>query len=312
MRTQPKLDIYSQLGLFSIEYPMLTVSPTSVHLSIMHPRLFHSLVFLEPMIQTESPFKPGGPSPALWASSRPDLWPSVQDAEKYIRGESFWRKWDPRCLDRYIRFGLRRVPTALYPSSESGAVTVTTPKAQEAWTYMRLNAGPRDNSDSVETEQFLSVDLATVPREGDNNNPNYALVSPWPCIAFEYLPFVRPSVLYIFGEKSYINNPERRREKLERTGKGLGGSGGVAANRVRSEILSKGSHLAPLEMIHDTARLLSSWLESQIKLYRAEKEFWDHGPDSQKSDQDGMALSLQWMKYVNQHVDTKRAIKSHL
>ncbi|CRG83164.1 hypothetical protein PISL3812_00513 [Talaromyces islandicus] len=274
----------------------------------MHPRLFHSLVFLEPMIQTEIPSKLGGPSPGLWASSRPDLWPSAQDAQKYIRGNGFWRRWDPRCVDRYIRFGLRPAPTP----SHSGAVTLTTTKAQEAWTYLRLNTGPRDHGGGVETERFLNVDLATVAREGDCNNPNYALVCPWSCIAFEYLPFVRPSVLYIFGEKSHINIPERRQDKLERTGKGLGGSGGVAANRVRSEILSKGSHMVPLEKIHDTARLLSSWLESQIRLYRAEKEFWDHGHDSEKSVQDGAALSPQWMKYVNQPVGTKRAIKSRL
>jgi pimeloyl-ACP methyl ester carboxylesterase len=284
----------------------------SVHLSIMHPRLFYSLVFLEPMIQTESPSKLGGPSPALWTSSRPDLWPSAQDAQRYIRGNGFWRRWDPRCVEQYIRFGLRPIPTALHPSSNSGAVTLTTTKAQEAWTYLRLNAGPRDNSGGVETKQFLNVDLATVPREGDNNNPSYALVCPWCCVAFEYLPFVRPSVLYIFGEKSHINIPERRRDKLERTGKGLGGSGGFAENQVRSEILSKGSHMVPLEKVHDTARLLSSWLESQIKLYRVEKEFWDHGHDSEKSDKDGVALSLRWTKYANQPVGTKRAIKSHL
>ncbi|KAJ5263440.1 toxin biosynthesis protein [Penicillium angulare] len=282
-----------------------------VHLSIMHPRLFQSLVFIDPMIQNESPSKIGGPSPALWTSRRPDFWPSAQDAEKHIRGNGFWRKWDPKCVDQYIRFGLRPAPTALYPNSDSGAVTLTTTKAQEAWSYLRLNATPQDEKGEFSKESFLNPDLAKVPREGDNNHPDWALVCPWCCIAFEYLLYVRPPVLYIFGERSHINPPERRADKLERTGKGLGGSGGVPAGRVRSEILSKGSHMAPLEKVHDTAQLLSGWLESQIKAYRAEKDFWNHH-ESGKSEQNGVALSKQWMKYVQQPVETKRAIKSNL
>lgn len=291
--------------------PLLTMWFISVHLSIMHPRLFHSLTFIEPMIQNESPSKLGGPSPALWTSRRPDFWCSAQDAEKYIRGNGFWRRWDPKCVDQYIRFGLRPAPTALYPSSDSRAVTLTTTKAQEAWSYLRLNATTRDESGEFNKEYFLNPDLAKVPREGDNNHPDWALVCPWCCIAFEYLLYVRPSVFYIFGEKSHINLPERRRDKLERTGKGLGGSGGAAANHVRSRILSKGSHMAPLENVNDTARILSGWLETQTKAYLEEKNFWDHH-ESGKSGKNGLALSKQWMTYVQQPVEIKRVIKSNL
>ncbi|KAJ6028165.1 hypothetical protein N7540_003741 [Penicillium herquei] len=284
-----------------------------VHLSIMHPRLFHSVAFLEPMIQMESPSKLGGPSPALWTSLRPDVWPSAQDAEKYIQTNGFWRRWDSKCVDQYIKFGLRPVPTALYPESKFGseAVTLTTTKAQEAWSYLRLNATPRDGSSEFNKEQFLNPDLATVAKEGDNNHPDWALVCPWCCIAFEYLLYIRPAVYYIFGEKSHINPPERRRDKLERTGKGMGGSGGLAANSVRSDIIPKASHMVPLEKVNETARLLSGWLESQIKAYQAEKEFWAHH-DSDKSEQGGLALSKQWMAYVQQPVETKRPVKSRL
>ncbi|KAJ5721890.1 uncharacterized protein N7483_009824 [Penicillium malachiteum] len=265
----------------------------------MHSRLFHSVSFLEPMIQMESPSKLGGPSSALWTSLRPDVWPSAQDAKKHIRTNGFWRRWDPKCVDQYIRFGLRPVPTALYPNSKFGSeiVTVTTKKAQEAWSYLRLNATSRDGNSELNKEHFLNPDLATVAKEGDNNHPDWALVCPWCCIAFEYLLYIRPSVYYIFGEKSHINPPERRRDKLERTGKGLGGSGGVAANRVRSDIISKGSHMAPLEKINDTARLLSGWLESQMKAYQAEQDFWAHH-ESDKTEQGGLALSKKWMACV--------------
>ncbi|KAL4937734.1 hypothetical protein BDV06DRAFT_232381 [Aspergillus oleicola] len=282
-----------------------------VHLSIMHPRLLHSLVLLEPMIQVESPSKPGGPNPARWTSSRPDVWPSREDAERYIRESSFWRRWDPRSTDQYIQYGLRPAPTVLYPNSDPGAMTLVTTKAQEAWTYLRLNAVPQHNDGGGTTERFLAVDLAKVPREGDNNNSNYLFVCPWSCIAFEYLPYLRPSVMFIFGEKSHINVPERRGDKLERTGTGIGGSGGIAAGCVKAYILPGTSHMAPLEKVHDTAQAISAWLGSQVGAYQSEKAFWDNY-DSKKSESNEMALSSEWMDKVKQPVDINRESKSRL
>lgn len=193
----------------------------SVHLSIMHPRVFHSLIFLEPMIQVESPSNLGGRSPALWDSTRPDLWSSRHEAERYIRSDPFWRRWDSRVVDRYIQYGLCALPTALYPLHAPGrpllpeAVTLTTAKAQEAWIYLRLNATPEIDSDDksgslTRTECFLGPDLSLSAKEGDNNNRNYVTVCPWSCIAFELLPYVRPPVFLIYGEKSHINTPARR------------------------------------------------------------------------------------------------------
>ncbi|PWY89351.1 toxin biosynthesis protein [Aspergillus heteromorphus CBS 117.55] len=268
-----------------------------VHLSIMHPRLFHSLAFLEPMVQVENPSKRGGRSPSLWASSRPDQWPSQADAEKFIRSSAFWRKWDPRVVDRYIRFGLRPLPTALYPDSSSDAVTLTTTKAQEAWTYLRFNATPqRDNSDSG--ERFLGPDVAMAGKDGDMNNRQYVTTSPWPCIAFEFLPYVRPAVLFVFGEKSHINVPDRRRDKLQRTGKGLG-------------VLRGATHMVPLEKVADIGRLLSDWLEAQHEAFWEEREFF-RTHDSGKSEQGTMALSSLWVEHVKKPVDTKREKKSRL
>ncbi|PYI34276.1 toxin biosynthesis protein [Aspergillus indologenus CBS 114.80] len=263
-----------------------------VHLSIWHPRLFHSLIFLEPMIQVESPSKLGGRSPALWASTRPDLWSSQHEAEKYIRSNPFWRRWNSRAVDKYIQYGL--------------PVTLTTTKAQEAWTYLRLNETPQiDGNDKngalSRTERFLSPDLALSAKEGDNNNRNYVTVCPWSCIAFELLSYVRPPVFFIFGERSHINTPARRQDKLDRIGTGLGGGG-----QVQAEVLLGASHMAPLERVHDTACRMSDWLDIQLKAYREEAELWMRH-DSKKSEQSGRALSAQWMEeYVQSPVDTKR------
>ncbi|RAH72603.1 uncharacterized protein BO66DRAFT_436269 [Aspergillus aculeatinus CBS 121060] len=161
--------------------------------------------------------------------------------------------------------------SALYPLNAPrrpllpDAVTLTTTKAQEAWKYLRLNATPQKDGDNksgflTRTERFLGPDLAISAKEGDNNNRSYVTVCPWSCIAFELLPYVRPPVFLIFGEKSHINTPARRQDKLDRVGTGLGGGG-----QVRAEVLFGTSHMAPLEKMHDTACLMSGWLDSQLK-----------------------------------------------
>ncbi|BCS02178.1 uncharacterized protein AKAW2_60442S [Aspergillus luchuensis] len=298
-----------------------------VHLSLIHPRLFHTLIFLEPMIQTESPSKPGGRSPALWASTRPDLWPSQSEAEKHIRSNPFWRRWDSRAVAKYIEHGLRPVPTALYPfdpQSSNGemssakvtpnSVTLTTTKAQEAWTYLRFNVTPYDgttNKDmsSDSAERFLSPDLSTSAKEGTNNHPSYVATCPWTSLAFEFLPYIRPSVLFVWGEKSHINTPGARRDdKLLRVGTGLGGSGGVRAGMVWDEVVKGTSHTAPLEDVGETARVVSDWLVEQGKRYMEEKKFWEEY-DSQKSERGGLALSEKWMEYIKLPIDTKRERK---
>ncbi|BCS30659.1 uncharacterized protein APUU_80962S [Aspergillus puulaauensis] len=278
----------------------------------MHPKLFHSLIFLEPMMQVERPSKAGRPNPALWSSTREDTWASREQAENDLRENPFWRRWDSRAYNQYVKYGLRSCPTALYPDASTTAVTLATTKAQEAWSYLRFNSAPTSDRNSVDIDRFVNADLARVPKDGDLNSPENMFVAPWPCIAFVYLPYVRPSVLYVFGEKSHINVPDRRKDKLQRTGEALGGSGGLDKGRVRQEIIRKGSHMVPLEKVHDTARILASWLESQMELYKAEVEFWTRQYDSQKSERDGLALSSMWMDFVNGPADIKRPRRSKM
>ncbi|KAB8067691.1 hypothetical protein BDV29DRAFT_196239 [Aspergillus leporis] len=205
----------------------------SVHLSVIHPRLFHTLVFLEPIIQVESPGKPGGHIPAPCTSSRPNLWKSRSDAESYIRKNSVGSRWNARAVDRYIQFVPWPTPTVLYPSSSSGAVTLTTTKTQEAWTYLRFNVTPQYTDDDPDD-----------PRD-----------------AFKFLSYVLPSALFIFGDKSHINIPHRRKDKLGRIGLGPGGNRGMETGHVRADVLPGASHMMPLEKIRHPTRLISILVE---------------------------------------------------
>ncbi|KAK6335593.1 hypothetical protein TWF696_002361 [Orbilia brochopaga] len=78
------------------------------------------------------------------------------EAVEFFKSRPFYQKWDPRVLDLQLKYGLRKVPTALYPDVEKvgeEAVTLRTTKHQEVFTFWRTNV--QDRPDSTEIFQRL-------------------------------------------------------------------------------------------------------------------------------------------------------------
>ncbi|MCJ1397392.1 hypothetical protein MMC11_000585 [Xylographa trunciseda] len=273
-----------------------------IHLSLLHERLFHSLVLFEPIIQENGP---AGVNVALPTSYRPDLWSSRSQAEASMRKNKFFQSWDSRALARYFRYGLRETPTAIYPSAtDSGAVTLTTTKHQEAWSYLRPNFSPMPVDPSARTEQWISPDLDVESRTHIFHRPEMVL-------AFRNLPFVRPSVLWVYGAQSYINTPVIRQEKLALTGTGVGGSGGALSRRVEEVVVEEASHMLPFEKVQDCASVLARWLERMIDDFKAEEKF-HRQYDSGKSERDMLVLSKLWLQNVRRKENETRTIKGKL
>ncbi|KAL3449708.1 Alpha/beta hydrolase family-domain-containing protein [Aspergillus insuetus] len=277
-----------------------------IHLSISHPRLFQSLILLEPTIQSEPPIQRGGRNPALWASTRCGRWTSRQDAEKYIRGHPYWRGWDARCVEGYVRFGLRAADTGDGDGdgSAAGGVTLKTNKAQEAWTFLRFNGAVPSPSPSPSRGNTGIDTNTTDTNQAIDAKADFHASAPWPVLAYELFPYIRPTVLYVFGSKSQMNVPARRAEKLQRTGIGHGGSGGMAAglNLVRAEVLEGASHMVPLERVAETAGVVAAWVEEQVGVFRAERGFWEGFDGAVKSEEkEGvLGLSERWMRDVRE------------
>ncbi|KAH6847220.1 Alpha/beta hydrolase fold-1 [Chaetomium sp. MPI-CAGE-AT-0009] len=198
------------------------------YLALSHPRLLHSLVLLDPVITTAH----SGIGPAAASTNRRDIWDSRAAAAAKFAQSPFYRAWDPRVLDLWIRHGLRALPTELYPtapgtstsssssSSSTGSdvpVTLATTKHQELFTFLRptYRAG-RDLRD-------LDTSALGLGPAKHQQQPKYAFYRPEPLQAFARLPELRPSVLYVFGGTSEMSRPEERRAKMERTGSGVGG-----------------------------------------------------------------------------------------
>ena len=85
-----------------------------VNLSIMHPRLFTSLILIDPVI-ARTPSAQGNFAPARLSAKRRDRWPSREAAAASFKRSKFYQTWDPRVLDLWIKYGLRNLPTLVYP-----------------------------------------------------------------------------------------------------------------------------------------------------------------------------------------------------
>lgn len=243
----------------------LKLTRSRAQLALIHPRLLQALVLIDPVIQTENPSKTYAPA----ATYRRDLWPSRQDAAERFAASNFYQTWDPRVLDKWITYGLRDLPTALYPERGSypdPPVTLTTPKAQEVFSYLRPKYyGPP----GVPPEKDRTVYGDMHPDDIDS----YPFYRPEPAETFRRLPELKPTVLYIFGERSELATPELRRKKMETTGVGVGGSGGQKDGQVRHVILDCG-HLVPMERVAECANAAASFAVSEVSRWQETTRAW--------------------------------------
>ncbi|KAL2004065.1 hypothetical protein VTN02DRAFT_570 [Thermoascus thermophilus] len=273
-----------------------------VTLSLMHPRLFHTLVLLDPVIQRQSTqirpprsFHTAGrniPTTTQLSTYRRDLWPSREAAAASFQRSPFYRAWDPRVLARWVQYGLRDLPTALHPLDDASAavvgngdrpVTLTTTLHQEVFTFSRPNYDG-DPARNVPVNRLTHPDLDLDPgsrtddddkEEGGGASASYPFYRPEPARIFSQLPHLRPSVLYIFAGKSDMCSPEMRADKLRHTGTGVGGSGGVAAGRVRDVFLEDFGHLLAQEAVDECADAAGEWFGEELRRWSEEERELD-------------------------------------
>ena len=251
-----------------------------VALSLMHPRLFSALVMIDPVLTRKIKAGPLYGFGTMRASAgRRDLWPSRAEAERGVRRNKFYAAWDPRAVDRLVEFGFRACPTALYPERGGGGeVTLTSTKHMECFTYYRpTHLGPRD----PETGQ-RAFDRSLVPDATDDvdNYPNFPFYQPANPTTAMRLPELRPSVLWVAGEDSTVCPPETRKEKMELTGYGVGGSGGARAGRVKELVVEGTGHLVAMEKPGVVASNAAVFIRGEVARWRKEEEEYRQWADS--------------------------------
>ena len=276
-----------------------------VNLAYIHPRLLTSLVLIEPVIQNASAATADEHSlPHTQASTfRRDDWPSRAEASSSVKKSKFYQLWDPRVLDLWIRYGLRSLPTAIYPKEhdvcdrfgiDGGPVTLTTTKHQEVFTFLRPSFG---GTNGLDPNSKLIVNRRTHPDldfKAMNISPFYR---PEPIAIFNDLPRLRPSTLYIFGGKSDVSTSELRKQKMERTGTGVGGSGGAEADRVKEVVFEDVGHLVPMEAVSRCAATAGEWLASELKRWRGEEAEFKREWEA-KEERARYTVSEEWKKNI--------------
>jgi hypothetical protein len=212
----------------------------------------------------------------------------------------FYQAWDPRVFERWIQYGLRDLPTRLYPESASTPgpvpaavnseptttptaakpkeVTLTTSKHHEVMTFIRGNFPHRDGDREPSSSEYslsnpTAINRRTHPDLSPGPNPQAPFYRGESMMVFQQLPNLRPSVLYVFGSESFLtSDPINIQEKLELTGCGVGGSGGVKEGRVSQVMIQDAGHLIPMEKVENTASHAAAWLGREITRWRANEK----------------------------------------
>ncbi|KAI6890527.1 putative toxin biosynthesis protein [Hortaea werneckii] len=259
-----------------------------IQLSYMHPRLLAGLVLFDPVLgmSTSRTFA----SLFYMSCTRPELWDNREDAE----GMSAWlfKSWDPRVLKLWNKYGLRGTPTLAYP--EPNKITLATSKAQEAWMY------GRNWFDSLSPDGKGGYATVAARTKYPDLHPGvletHPFYRPEDLYVWNALPSLRPRTLYICPDSGPMSNPKAHQEKLERTGSGLGGNGGVKCGHVSAAKVQGTGHLLPFEKPAECARLAAEWLGREVLSWRERSRFEKESRDD-KSD-DMVRLSEKWMKEV--------------
>ncbi|KAJ5092870.1 hypothetical protein N7456_008731 [Penicillium angulare] len=245
-----------------------------VLLSLLHPRLFTSLSLIEPVIAPDI-LSAKGPLLAIVSLKRRDTWKSRSAAIE--AAHKTYKRWDKRVLHRWILHGYREIPTTHEARSNNSNATesdspvmLVSSKNQEVLQYLRPNPSnhrpvgegeDNDASDKPAHDSLLYPDIIGPPHA---TSQFYRFE---PIFAWKMLKHVRPPVLYVLGQQSPLFSPEDRARTLNRTGRGIGGSGGIKASKVEEKII-KGSHQLPLERVVETAAAVGPWISKSLQTWR--------------------------------------------
>ena len=279
----------------------------------MHPRLLSTLILIDPVFHS-NPF--AGPESdsstyARLSAFRRDIWPSRSVAASSFEKSPLFKSWDPRVLSLWNEFALRELPTAIFPDAaassatdstsgdnpQSRPVTLTATKHQEVFTYLRPNF-PTPAQPVVNRATHPDIDKSLLTAE---KYPFYR-----PASAFQLLPRHLPITLFIFGGSSDVSSPESNREKIETTGIGVGGSGGIKDGRVKEVVLEGIGHLIPMAVPKHCAEQVLQWLAPELQRWRDEEETWTRNWKA-ASRRDRQALSEEYKRMLGGNPREKTA-----
>ncbi|KAG8526369.1 uncharacterized protein KY384_000362 [Bacidia gigantensis] len=271
-----------------------------INLALLHPRLLTTVIAIEPTINRSAKEMQNTFNTFYGLALKKDIWESREKAIAEAGRNPLFKRWDERAFRLWGKHALRDLPTSLYDGKiETGTrpVTLTTTKHNEIFTFARA-AYPPDKRPLTELKPtgLSHPDLGS----GDARNYTNAFYRPESPLTFMQLPYLRPTCLYIHGSNSLMAGakPQGRADKLEVTGTGIGGSGGVAAGAVADVIVEKCGHFLTFEKPAEIAVHVGRWLTQELKRWREDEQrtqdLWERTDSRSKRTIDDDRLF--WMK----------------
>ncbi|KAK2601753.1 hypothetical protein QQS21_004637 [Conoideocrella luteorostrata] len=274
-------------------------------LSFMHPRLFTSLIFLDPgFIVSPTPLGllGDGPGPVNFNTYRRDLWRNRAAAASFVENVS--PDWDKRAIGLMVKYGFRDLPTALYPELPPNAnlsdppVTLTTTKHQSCLAQIRpcFDLEKANGRFVVNRETHPDLDAA----KADARVPFYR---PELFPTMDRLPTLRPSALFVLGKDTTKTWKDSMRNAARIAGTGVGGSGGMEDGRIR-EVFAHGGHMFPFTAVLETAQACAAWIGDEIGRYSSQEKKWNN-ERSKMSERAHLVVPAKWMEIVRHPKDIK-------
>ena len=256
---------------------------------------------MEPVIVPDT-YSGHGPMLSLLSLKRRDTWPSRSVAIEAARKTH--KRWDPRVFERWIQHAYRDLPTVLhprgdtddvlYPNQSDPPVTLASSKHQEVMQYIRPNFGAVRLSEQMKTKRSALYDTLDQPDVIGPPIKTTPFYRSEPAIAWKLVDHIRPSVLYIFGERSPISTTYIRTELAQRTGAGIGGNGGIDKSKVKESLIARSGHQAPLEDVRATASSIGEWIGPAVREWKEIEERVAQTWTDQTA-KDKLSVSTEWL-----------------
>lgn len=255
-----------------------------LQLALIHPRLFSSLILVDPIIQPRPAFGGRSMMVAYFSTFKQDTWASRAQAEESLRKNAFYKHWDTRVFDLFIRHGLREI------NKGHPAVTLSTSKHQEVFSVARPAYPPRLDTALTEFVPTRASHPDYLPYGTDNiYQPPVPFYRPESSIISLQLPSLHPHALFITPTSSPVANSAARAEVIGFTGRGQGGNGGLEEGAVKEVVLKDSDHFVPFSNPGSVAAAAADWLRAQMHRWSEEVEEWEQWmavPDKQKREVD--------------------------
>ena len=259
-----------------------------LHLSLLHPRLFHTLIVVDPILQPRP--SPSGKNMAVayLSTIKKDTWLSRDAAKKSFKKIPFYNQWDSRVLDLFLEHCLTNVAHLPISNQSEQQVRLTTCKDQEVFSLTRP-AYPKDPDEALadfRSTRLSHPDLAGYWSIGDVYRKPVAFYRPEATFIFPQLQNIRPRVLFISPTSSTVTMPHARAEVVSAIGQGQNGNGGLVEGGTKEVTLDGTDHFVPFVNPGLVAEVSAPWLSEQVRRWQDEEATawreWLKTPDEQK------------------------------